>query len=191
MRWRTSTDGLRWSSQDSLAYHAANSRSTGDEQYDCIVARLRTLQSPLVPIQLEGTGFFDRVGIFFAGVVLTAELLALQQLVTGHNPLLWVCSRGPVPTIRTSRLLAPRARAGAKSLQELKSKLHRPPVFTGYVGTGVSALRERAYSKGLSVRSPRALQPRFETADCATPLASVPNGDYPLFLLETQHFVLG
>ena len=92
IRWRTSTDGLRWSSQDSWHITLQFLGSTGEEQYDCIVARLRTLQSPQVPIQLEGTGFFDRVGIFFAGVVLTAELLALQQLVTGTT-----CPCGFVP----------------------------------------------------------------------------------------------
>jgi 2'-5' RNA ligase len=132
MRWRTSTDGLRWSSQDSWHITLQFLGSTGDEQYDRTVGRLRALQSPLVPIQLEGTGFFDRVGIFFAGVALTAELLALQQLVTATTR-----SCGFVPETRAYHphitLARTKGKAGAKSLQELKSKLHRPPVFTGYV----------------------------------------------------------
>ena len=37
--------------------------------------------SPEVPVQLNGTGFFDRAGVFFAGVSVSAEMVELEKQV--------------------------------------------------------------------------------------------------------------
>ncbi len=78
-------DGLRWSAPES--WHITLQFLGNTPQYECIVARLRELRSPPVPIQLEGLGFFERAGVFFAGVGLTPELQALQQRVTAATGL--------------------------------------------------------------------------------------------------------
>src|ERR1700735_688324 len=82
LRMRSSGDGLRWSAAESWHITLQFLGNTGPEQYECTVARLSELRSPAVPIQLEGLGFFERAGVFFAGVGLTPELEALQQRVT-------------------------------------------------------------------------------------------------------------
>ncbi len=130
MRLQSSADGLRWSAPES--WHITLQFLGNTPQYECIVARLRELRSPPVPIQLEGLGLFERAGVFFAGVGLTAELLALQQRVTaatGH------C--GLVPETRPYHPHITLARSkgkGGHGFRELKSKIHREPRFTAFVG---------------------------------------------------------
>src|SRR5271156_6582617 len=87
VRLRSSADGLRWSAPESWHITLQFLGNTGQEQYDCIVARLRELRSPAVSIQMEGLGFFERAGVFFAGVALTPGLLLLQQRVTATTAL--------------------------------------------------------------------------------------------------------
>jgi 2'-5' RNA ligase len=147
MRWRAGADGLRWSAQESWHITLQFLGNAKEEQYKCIVSRLSELRSPQVPIQLEGTGFFDRVGIFFAGVALTPELLALQQRITATTQL---C--GYVPETRPYHphitLARTKGKAGAKALQELKTKLHRQPAFTGYVATEFLLYESKITPKG-------------------------------------------
>ena len=81
MRHRVEKDGLRWSMPESWHITLQFLGSTGETQYECVVARLRALHAAPVPIELDELGFFDRAGIFFAGVAFTPELLARQQQV--------------------------------------------------------------------------------------------------------------
>ena len=46
------------------------------------MARLSEVRSPPVEVQLGELGCFDRAGVFFADVVVTPELAALQRSVT-------------------------------------------------------------------------------------------------------------
>jgi RNA 2',3'-cyclic 3'-phosphodiesterase len=57
VRLRSNDDGLRWSAPDSWHITLQFLGNTGQEQYDCTVARLAELRSPAIPIRLEGTGF--------------------------------------------------------------------------------------------------------------------------------------
>ena len=129
MRLQSSGDGLRWSASQS--WHITLQFLGNTSEYNCIVARLRNLRSPSVPIQLEGLGFFASAGIFYAGVGLTPELEALQQRVTAATG-----SCGFVPETRPYHphiTLARSKSKGAHALRELKSKIHREPRFTGFV----------------------------------------------------------
>ncbi len=74
-------DNLRWSAPESWHITLQFLGSTTPAQYDCILPRLRAVSAAPVPVRLEGLGFFDRSGVFFAGVHLTPELIALQQQV--------------------------------------------------------------------------------------------------------------
>jgi RNA 2',3'-cyclic 3'-phosphodiesterase len=132
LRLRTSTDGLRWSAGESWHITLQFLGNTGQEQYECTVARLRELRSSCVPIQLEGLGLFERAGVFFAGVALTPALLSLQQRVTAATGL---C--GFIPETRPYHPHVTLARAKGKGrmrgLHELKARIHRQPAFTGFV----------------------------------------------------------
>ncbi len=130
MRWRSSQDGLRWSEPASWHITLQFLGSTAEEKYECILARLREVRSPAVPIALEGLGFFDRAGIFFAGVALTPELIAIQQQVT-----LATSPCGFIPETRPyhPHITLARTKSKAKALENLKAMIQRQPKFTGYV----------------------------------------------------------
>jgi RNA 2',3'-cyclic 3'-phosphodiesterase len=129
MRLQTSADGLRWSASES--WHITLQFLGNTAEYECIVARLRELRSPPLPVQLEDLGFFERAGVFFAGVRLTPELAALQQHVTAATGL---C--GFVPETRPYHphiTLARSKSKGIAALRALKGKIHREPRFSGFV----------------------------------------------------------
>jgi 2'-5' RNA ligase len=129
MRLQTSEDGLRWSASES--WHITLQFLGNTPAYECIVARLKELRSPPVPVKLEDLGFFERAGVFFAGVRLTPELAALQQRVTAATGL---C--GFVPESRPYHphiTLARSKSKGVKALRALKGRIHREPRFSGFV----------------------------------------------------------
>jgi 2'-5' RNA ligase len=129
MRLQSQADGLRWSAPES--WHITLQFLGNTPQQECIVSQLRELRSPAVSIQLEGLGFFDRAGVFFAGVNLTPELEALQQGVTAATGF---C--GFIPETRPYHPHITLARSkgkGAGGLGALKSKIHRDPRFSAFV----------------------------------------------------------
>jgi 2'-5' RNA ligase len=129
MRLQTSEDGLRWSSPES--WHITLQFLGNTPEYECIVARLMELRSPPLALQLEGLDFFERAGVFFAGVRLTPELGALQQRVTAATGL---C--GFVPETRPYHphiTLARSKSKGVTALRALKGRIHREPGFSSLV----------------------------------------------------------
>jgi 2'-5' RNA ligase len=78
---RSDGDALRWSSLESRHITLQFLGETSEERYRCVVARLREVRSPEVPMRLDGTGFFERAGIFFAGVTVSEQMLALEKRV--------------------------------------------------------------------------------------------------------------
>ena len=89
---------------------------------------LSTVRATPVPIRIEGLGFFDRAGVFWAGVALTPELLALQQLITAA-----MRSCGFIPEDRPYSphitLARAKGRGGSKALAPLKKALEKPPAL--------------------------------------------------------------
>jgi 2'-5' RNA ligase len=74
-------DGLRWTAR--AAWHITLQflgNSNPDRLVD-LLANLRKVQSPPVPIKLGALGFFDSAGVLFVEVDLSPELLGLQQEV--------------------------------------------------------------------------------------------------------------
>jgi RNA 2',3'-cyclic 3'-phosphodiesterase len=129
MRLQTSEDGLRWSAAES--WHITLQFLGNTPEYECIVARLRELRSPPLPVQLEGLSFFERAGVFFAGVSLTPDLEALQQRVTAATE-----NCGFVPETRPYHphiTLARSKSKGVTALRAIKGKIHREPRFSGFV----------------------------------------------------------
>ena len=78
---RSGGDSLRWSSSESWHITLQFLGETSEEKSGCVVARLRNVRSQVVSVQLDGTGFFERAGVFFAGVSVSAEMLALEKRV--------------------------------------------------------------------------------------------------------------
>jgi 2'-5' RNA ligase len=132
MRHRAEKDGLRWSMPESWHITLQFLGSTSEAQYECVVGRLRELHAPPVPIQLEELGFFDRAGIFFAGVALTPELLALQKKVTAST-----VPCGFTPEDRPYRphitLARSKGRRNAIGLESLKAKIRHQPKFSPFI----------------------------------------------------------
>jgi RNA 2',3'-cyclic 3'-phosphodiesterase len=133
LRLQTSGDGLRWSAPESWHITLQFLGNTGRPQYECIVARLRELRSPPVPIQLEDLDFFDRAGVFFAGVALTPELRLLQELVTAATGL---CGFIPETRPYHPHITLARAKSKGRALEGLKTRIRRQPGFTGFVAAG-------------------------------------------------------
>ena len=136
MRYRAEGDGLRWSAPDSWHITLQFLGNTNDAQYDCIVARLRKLHAAPVPVGLEEFGFFDRAGIFFAGVGRTPELLELQQKVTAAT-----LPCGFIPEDRPYRphitLARSKGRRNSKGLEALKAEIRNSPKFHRFVADEV------------------------------------------------------
>jgi RNA 2',3'-cyclic 3'-phosphodiesterase len=131
MRLQSKADGLRWSTPES--WHITLQFLGNTTEYDCTVARLREVRASSLPIVLEGLGFFDRAGIFFAGVRLTPELQELQRSVTAATGL---C--GFIPETRPYHPHITLARTKGRkpqSMRELKAKIHREPKFSTFVAS--------------------------------------------------------
>lgn len=132
MRHRVEGDGLRWSTPESWHITLQFLGNSSETQYECVVARLRELHAAPIPIELDEVGFFDRAGIFFVGVALTPELLALQQRVTKTIiPCGFIQEDRPYrPHITLARS---KGRRNATGLETLKAKIRHPPKFNRFV----------------------------------------------------------
>jgi 2'-5' RNA ligase len=131
-RLRRREDGLRWMAPDSWHVTLQFLGNTDPEQYPCLAARLGEVRSPPVPIQLEALGCFDRAGVFFAGVALTAELLSLERRVTAATALCGFAAetRPFHPHITLARA---KGQGRGQGLGALKARIERQPVFTRFV----------------------------------------------------------
>ncbi len=131
-RLETRDDGLRWSAAESWHITLQFLGKTSDEQYRCVMERLREVRSALVPIALEGLGCFERAGVFFAGVRLTPELVRLQRRVTAAMEL---CGFTAEDRPFNPHITLARSKGGGKRnrLKDTKAKLGGDPQFTRFV----------------------------------------------------------
>ncbi|MFP5227074.1 MAG: RNA 2',3'-cyclic phosphodiesterase [Acidobacteriota bacterium] len=73
---------LRWSAPEGWHITVQFLGRVNDDQAACVLQQLKSIRAVPVPVRIEGVGFFERAGVFWAGVSITPELLALQQIVT-------------------------------------------------------------------------------------------------------------
>jgi RNA 2',3'-cyclic 3'-phosphodiesterase len=121
---------LRWSASESWHITLQFLGNSNQQQCDCVVARLNELRIAPVRVRLEGLGFFDRAGVFFAGARISPELLALQSQVTAATQ-----SCGFLPEARPFQphITLARGKAGDRSgLSDLKARLSSRPIFTSF-----------------------------------------------------------
>ncbi|MGA8731356.1 MAG: RNA 2',3'-cyclic phosphodiesterase [Terracidiphilus sp.] len=131
-RLQSREDGLRWAAAESWHITLQFLGRTDEEQYKCVLSRLSAVRSAPVPIELEGLGFFERSGVFFAGVRVTPELAQLQQrVIAATEPCGFVSEARPFnPHITLARI---KGSAPHNGLRALRSKLQGQPRFTRFV----------------------------------------------------------
>jgi 2'-5' RNA ligase len=122
-------DGLRWSAPESWHITLQFLGATNPAQYDCVVEHLRALRESAVPMQLEGLGFFDRSGVFFAGVRLSRELVALQKSVVGATS---HCGFNAEERPYHPHITLARNRGRENGIRALKPRASPAPEFAGF-----------------------------------------------------------
>jgi len=145
-RLRRKDDGLRWSAAESWHITLQFLGSVDEQRYGCVVERLREVRFTAVSVALEGVGTFDRAGVFFAGVRVTPQLIALQQRVTVAME-----GCGFVPEERPYHphitLARSKGKEGVRGLRALKMRVQREPKFGTFVA-GEFALYESVPEPG-------------------------------------------
>jgi 2'-5' RNA ligase len=108
--------------------------AVADDRAACVYEQLRTVRAAPLPIRIEGVGFFERAGVFWAGVTLTPQLLALQQRVTAamRNCGFIPEDRPYSPHITLARA---KGRGGARALRSLKTAVenHAPDLASEFI----------------------------------------------------------
>jgi 2'-5' RNA ligase len=132
MRLRSSGDGLRWTKRESWHITLQFLGDTDPEQYKCLIARLHEINLTPVPICLEQLDCFERSGVFFAGVRVSPELLALHQRVNAATALCGFTAEKRLyqPHITLARSKSNRHNLG---LRELRARVQHQASFTGFV----------------------------------------------------------
>lgn len=131
VRLRAKAANLRWSAGESWHITLQFLGAAGVGEYDCVTARLAAVHAPGFAVQLGALGFFDRAGVFFADVVLTPELVALQQsVVAATGRCGFVAEDRPFhPHITLAR--SKRDDRG-RPLRQLKADLGAQPAFSSF-----------------------------------------------------------
>ena len=130
LRLQSDGDGLRWSAPESWHITLQFLGNADWEQCECTLSRLREVRLPPVQIALDGLGFFDRAGVFFAGVTVTPELLLLQERVKSATE---PCGFVPEARPYQPHITLARSNGHWQGLSKLKAGLGRQPSFSGFV----------------------------------------------------------
>ncbi len=128
-RLKSPSDGLRWSNPSGWHITLQFLGKASTEQYACLVMALRQIRSSPFAIQVEAPGFFDRVGVFFAGVRLSPQLMRLQELVVAATR---PCGFVPEDRPYHPHITLARAKAGRPSLAALKPRIGDVRQFSGF-----------------------------------------------------------
>lgn len=118
---------LRWSEPQSWHVTLQFLGSASEDQAKCVMEKLNGVRAARVPVQIAGLGFFERAGVFRAGVALTRELLALQQHVTAATRTCGFTAeaRAYNPHITLARV---RGRNGTRALTPLRKAVEQQRV---------------------------------------------------------------
>jgi len=115
---------LRWSAPEGWHVTLQFLGQTNEEQAVCVVENLKTVHAKQVPVQIAGLGFFERAGVFWSGIALTPELLALQQfIIASMRP----CGFTPEDRAYNPHITLARTKghASAKALAPLKKAVEK------------------------------------------------------------------
>ena len=84
-RMTAASEGLRWMRPEDQHVTLQFLGEVSPERAACVTGALAAVRSAQVRVRIAGLGFFQRAGVFWAGVEPTAELLELQQRVTAST----------------------------------------------------------------------------------------------------------
>jgi RNA 2',3'-cyclic 3'-phosphodiesterase len=115
---------LRWSQPESWHVTLQFLGQTREDQAGCLAEKLGAMRAARVPVRIAGLGFFERAGVFWAGVELTPELLALQQHVVAATRR---CGFVPEDRAYSPHITLARAkgRTGIRALAPVKAAVER------------------------------------------------------------------
>ncbi|HEY3707425.1 MAG TPA: RNA 2',3'-cyclic phosphodiesterase [Terracidiphilus sp.] len=122
-------DGLRWSASEAWHITLQFLGTTTPAQYECVLSHLRAVHSRPVPIQLDGLGFFERSGVFWAGIRILPELITLQKLVVAATS---ECGFEPEDRAYHPHITLARNRGRENGMRTLKPRVGRAPEFAGF-----------------------------------------------------------
>jgi 2'-5' RNA ligase len=128
-RLKSPSDGLRWSAPAGWHITLQFLGKTTTEQYACLVPALRQIRLSPFAVQLEPPGFFDRAGVFFAGVGLSPRLVRLQELVVAATR---PCGFVPEDRPYLPHITLARTKAGRSALAALKPRIGHVNQFFGF-----------------------------------------------------------
>lgn len=146
-RLRSASANLRWSAAESWHITLQFFGNTSEDQYTCLTGRLSALRAGPVPIQLGELGVFDRAGIFYAGVELTPQLVALQQrIVAATTPCGFAAEARPYhPHITLARL---KGDSRARELRGLLAGVPAKTRFSRFTASGFLVYESHLCSTG-------------------------------------------
>jgi RNA 2',3'-cyclic 3'-phosphodiesterase len=125
-------EGWHWVPAESWHITLQFVGNTTQEKFELIAARLAAIQSPAIPIQIDGLDFFERAGILFAGVSLYPEISTLHKKVTEA-----AAQSGFAPETRAFHPHITLARVKGKdrhpTLRALRTRLPARPEFSPFL----------------------------------------------------------
>ena len=126
---KAANDGLRWSAEAGWHITLQFLGQSKPEQYACVTAGLRQIGHAPFDIHLEPPGFFDRAGVFFAGVRVSPELTSLQErVVAATRP----CGFVPEDRPYHPHITLARDKGGRAGLRKLKARVKGETKFSGF-----------------------------------------------------------
>jgi 2'-5' RNA ligase len=129
-RLKSPNDGLRWSAEAGWHITLQFLGATSPGQYDCVTTGLRRIRCAPFEVQIEPPGFFDRTGVFFAGVRLSAELTGLQQqVIAATKP----CGFVPEERPYHPHITLARTKSRGQGLRVLKGRIGACEGFSAFV----------------------------------------------------------
>jgi 2'-5' RNA ligase len=128
-RLKSPSDGLRWSAPAGWHITLQFLGKTSTEQYACLVLALRRIRFSPFAVQLEPPGFFDRAGVFFAGVGLSPWLVQLQELVVAATT---PCGFTSEDRPYHPHITLARTKPGRSALAALKPRIGQVKQFSGF-----------------------------------------------------------
>jgi 2'-5' RNA ligase len=125
---------LRWTAPESWHITLQFLGDATADQLECLKARLGEVRAATVPVKLGELGCFDRAGVFFADVIVTPELAALERsVVAATGPCGFAAEVRPFhPHITLARA---KGHGRGTELRALKSKIRSQPAFTRFMAT--------------------------------------------------------
>jgi RNA 2',3'-cyclic 3'-phosphodiesterase len=126
----TPSDGLCWSAASGWHITLQFLGTTSMDQYACVTAGLGRIRCPSFAIELEPPGFFDRAGVFFAGVRLSPNLVCLQEHVVAATQ---SCGFEPERRPYHPHITLARSKGGRQGLHQLKTRIGELRAFSGFV----------------------------------------------------------